>query len=178
MHSRLLLALQLTCEFHAILKEDQLRGVTTGLGRAKRTLQGSADGAPTVGNTVDVYSQITRLIIISTQALVYEPSTSCRPNHRKSAEIRSKLYSTGGLTGTLLSQIKMADISTTRHLGPGDVGFISLEHGLTVGEVVVLYVKGGGKKWPTCIEIGSQVQRCRNVMDRLQRVRPCLWTPI
>ncbi|KAL4268662.1 hypothetical protein AB1N83_001670 [Pleurotus pulmonarius] len=39
----------------------------------------------------------------------------------------------------------MADISTTRRLAPGDVGFIFLEHGLTVGEVVVLYVKGGGK---------------------------------
>ncbi|KAF4585311.1 hypothetical protein EYR40_002148 [Pleurotus pulmonarius] len=61
------------------------------------------------------------------------------------AETRSKLYSTGGFTGILLSQIKMADISTTRRLALVDVGFIFLEHGLMVGEVVVLYVKGGGK---------------------------------
>ncbi len=46
------LRLQLTREFHAILREDQLRGVTTGLGRAKR-IQGSADSTPTVGNAAN-----------------------------------------------------------------------------------------------------------------------------
>ncbi|KAF4607651.1 hypothetical protein EYR38_001724 [Pleurotus pulmonarius] len=95
------------------------------LGRAKH-IQGSADSTPTVGNAANT--------VLAADAVT-----------RKNAETRSKLYSTGGFTGILLSQIKMADISTTRRLALVDVGFIFLEHGLMVGEVVVLYVKGGGK---------------------------------
>lgn len=52
---------------------------------------------------------------------------------------------TGGLIGILLSRIKMADISTTCSLALGDLGFIFLEHGLMIGEVVghVMYLKTG-----------------------------------
>ncbi|KAJ8700697.1 hypothetical protein PTI98_003700 [Pleurotus ostreatus] len=119
------LRLQLTREFHAILREDQFRGVTTGLGRAKR-IQGSADSTPTIGNAANA--------VLAADAVT-----------RKNAETRSRLYSTGGFTGILLSRIKTGDISTTRRLALGDIGFIFLEQGLMLGEVVVLYAKGGGK---------------------------------
>ncbi|KAF7424768.1 hypothetical protein PC9H_010079 [Pleurotus ostreatus] len=78
---------QLTRQFYAALKEDQLRGVTTGLGRAKR-IENQGEN-PISGNA-------------SNAALAAESVT------RKNAQLRLRLFSAAGFAGASLLHVKDA----------------------------------------------------------------------
>ncbi|KAF9496726.1 hypothetical protein BDN71DRAFT_1495209 [Pleurotus eryngii] len=110
-----LLALDLTRQFYAALKEDQLRGVTTGIGRAKR-IEDHGKTPSVNGNTANA-------------ALAADAVT------RKNAQLRLQLFSTAGFSGASLLDLKGAGIAGDSTLSLNDYGLVFVEKTVMLGRV-------------------------------------------